>query len=76
MIFPAPGLLVFAVFMLWSFKLWMLILIPIGLLLTFAIWKTSPDTEIPSYYILFELWGAIGSLIWTYIVSGILIDLL
>ena len=76
MIFPAPGLFIFALFMIWGWKWWILLTIPVGLIFTFIIWKTSPESEVPSYYILFELFGAIGSLIWTYIVSGILIDLL
>ena len=54
----------------------MLILIPVGLLITLIIYKTSPESEVPSYYILLELFGAVGALIWTYVVSGILIDLL
>jgi len=28
------------------------------------------------YYILLELFGTIGALVWTYLVSGVLIDLL
>ena len=41
MVFPAPVLFIFALCIYWTFKLWMLILIPVGLLITLIIDKTS-----------------------------------
>lgn len=77
MIFPIPGLFFFGFTCLLGVRLWFLyILLPIGLLATFIIFKTSPQKTPPKYYILMEIFGTIGALMWTYLVSGILIDLL
>lgn len=57
-------------------KVWWLYLIPVGLLSSAYIYFNSNETEIPKYYIILEFAGSVGALTWTYIVSGILIDLL
>ena len=77
MIFPIPGLLFIFFTVTLKPDWWYLYIgVPIGLAITLIIWKTSPEKQIPSYYILMELFGTIGALVWTYLVSGILIDLL
>jgi hypothetical protein len=48
----------------------------VGLLVSFLIHRTSEESEPPKYYFWLELFGAVGALMWTYLVSGILIDLL
>lgn len=50
--------------------------VAVGLVISLAIHFTAPEKEIPKYYVLLELFGAIGALMWTYIISGTLIDLL
>jgi hypothetical protein len=76
-IFPIPGLM----FMMWIVTfpvppIWILLLIPIGGILSIIIYFTSEEKETPCYYPLLEFFGTIGALMWTYLVSGILIDLL
>ena len=56
--------------------IWILAAIPIGGIISLAIHLTSKETETPSYYPALELFGTIGALMWTYLVSGMLIDLL
>lgn len=75
-IFPVPGLLFIAFTSTLSFRWWWLATIPIGLIMSFGIHKTSPESEPPNYYVLIELFGSIGALTWTYLISGTLIDLL
>ena len=75
-IFPAPGLLFLVFTATLEPALWWLATIPIGLLISLAIYKTSPEAEPPKYYVWMELFGAIGALTWTYLISGTLIDLL
>jgi Ca2+/Na+ antiporter len=77
MIFPIPGI----AFMMWivSFpvpSVWTLVAIPIGGIISLIIYFTSEEEKPPCYYPLIELFGTIGALMWTYLVSGILIDLL
>ena len=48
----------------------------IGLVVRLVIYLTAPNDELPKYYVYLELFGAIGALMWTYVVSGTLIDLL
>jgi sodium/potassium/calcium exchanger 6 len=76
-VFPGPGTL----FMIFAAMLdpkpwWLYISIPVGIIGSAAIHLTSPADKPPKYYPLLELFGTIGALMWTYLVSGILIDLL
>lgn len=76
-IFPIPGI----AFMIWIVcfpipPIWILAAIPIGGIISLAIHFTSEDAKAPNYYPALELFGTIGALMWTYLVSGILIDLL
>jgi Ca2+/Na+ antiporter len=75
-IFPAPGLLFILFAMFLEPKVWWLSVVPVGLLVSFLIHRTSEESEPPKYYFWLELFGAVGALMWTYLVSGILIDLL
>lgn len=56
--------------------LWWLGLIPVGLLISAAIYFTTEEKDPPKYFIIIELYGSIGALLWTYLISGVLIDLL
>lgn len=49
---------------------------PFGIILSLTVFFTSPMNEVPKYYIVLQAYGIICSLIWTYLVSGILIDML
>lgn len=75
-VFPAPGLFFIGIAATLSFQWWLLATIPIGLLFSYLIHRTSADTDPPKYYVILELFGSIGALTWTYLISGILIDLL
>jgi len=77
LIFPIPGI----AFMIWIVTfpippIWILVAIPIGGILTLIIYCTSEEDKAPKYYPALEFFGTIGALMWTYLVSGILIDLL
>jgi Ca2+/Na+ antiporter len=50
--------------------------IPVGIALSAIIHFTTEEKEPPNYYVLLEVWGTVGALMWTYVISGTLIDLL
>ena len=53
------------------------VLLPIGVVISIAIWFTSPKkNDIPKYFVLIALFGATVALVWTYLINVILIDLL
>ena len=75
-IFPVPGLLFIAFSITLAPKVWWLYTIPFGVALSAYIHFYSEEKEPPSFFIGLEVWGTIGALMWTYIISGTLIDLL
>lgn len=52
------------------------VIIPLGLILTALFFFTCPEYGLPRYIAVLEILGLVMSVIWTYIVSSILIDLL
>lgn len=77
-VFPAPGL-AFIYLCLAEKTDFMILgaLIVLGLLISAYIWKTSPaDNSTPSYYPAMQIFGTVGAIVWTYLVCGLLIDIL
>ena len=67
---------IFIYFILTSPAYWWFSAIGVSALLCILFWKTSVDNELPKYYFFVEVLSVICGLLWTYLISSILIDLL
>ena len=77
---PFTGVLFFIfAFLKTPSMLWVYIGVPVciaSFLFFFLTQKDAPNDQVPKYFILITLIGAIGGLLWTYVMSSILIDML
>jgi len=58
-----------------NWSIYVLIWLSVGIVCSVLIYYTSSLTP-PRYFIIIQVTGTIGALVWTYLVSGILVDLL
>lgn len=76
-LWPFPGLFLLAWVFFGTFSMvWIYVIIPVGIVLTLIFFFTCPDEGLPRYITAIEILGLLMSVVWTYIVSTILIDLL
>ena len=76
-LWPFPGLFLLGYTLVGSFTVsWLYVIIPLGCLLTGVFFFTCPDHGLPRYIAAVEILGLVMSVVWTYIMSSILVDLL
>lgn len=76
-LWPFPGLFLLAWILTSSFSmLWIYVNIPLGIILMLVFYFTCPQNGTPRYYPALEILGLLMSVVWTFIMSSILVDLL
>ena len=76
-LWPFPGLFLLAWILTSSFSmLWIYVNVPLGIVLMLVFYFTCPQNGTPRYYPAIEILGLLMSVVWTFIMSSILVDLL
>ena len=76
-LWPFPGLFLVTWTFFGTFSLvWIYVLVPVCIILMAIFFFTCPENGIPKYIAAIEIIGLTMSVIWTYLVSSVLIDLL
>lgn len=76
-LWPFPGLFLLAWILTSSFSmLWIYVIIPLGITLMLVFYFTCPQNGTPRYLPAIEILGLLMSVVWTFIMSSILVDLL